>query len=114
MDAPKLDLDEVFLDALEAVVLAALEWIGNGREARFRFFRRLLAVAEQAAVVGCSIHPPGRRVWGRPSARAPRAASAGSPYPTPQTAGRSVSATFAVLAARAVVPDAPGFEPFGR
>ena len=48
MDAPKLDLDEVFLDALEAVVLAALEWIGNDREARFRFFRRLLAAAEEA------------------------------------------------------------------
>jgi len=34
----------------EAVVLAALERIGDDREARFRFFRRLLAVAEEEAV----------------------------------------------------------------
>jgi hypothetical protein len=47
MDTPDLDLDEVFLDALEAVVLAALERIGDDLEARFRFFRRLLAVAEE-------------------------------------------------------------------
>jgi hypothetical protein len=50
MDAPDLDLDEVFLDALEAVVLAALERIGNDPAARFRLFRRLLVVAEEEAV----------------------------------------------------------------
>ena len=48
-DAPDLDLDEVILDALEAVVLAALERIGDDPVARFRFFQRLLAVAEEAA-----------------------------------------------------------------
>lgn len=46
MDAPDSDPNAVFLDAVEAVVLAALERIGNDREARFRLFRRLLAVAQ--------------------------------------------------------------------
>jgi hypothetical protein len=51
MDAPDLDhIDEAFLDAVEAVVLAALERIGDNPEARFRLFRRLLAVAEGEAV----------------------------------------------------------------
>jgi hypothetical protein len=50
MDAPDLDLDELFLDTLEAVVLAALEQIGDDPGARFRFFRRLLAVAEEETV----------------------------------------------------------------
>ena len=45
MDDPDHDLDEVFLDALGAVVLAALDRIGDDPEARFSFFRRLLAVA---------------------------------------------------------------------
>jgi hypothetical protein len=49
MDAPDLYADEVFLDALEAVVLAALERIGDGPAARFRFFRRLMAVAQEEA-----------------------------------------------------------------
>jgi hypothetical protein len=35
---------------VEAVVLAALERIGDDREARFRFSRRLLAVAEEEAI----------------------------------------------------------------
>jgi len=45
-----LDLDEVFLDAVEAVVQTALERTGDERETRFRFFRRLLAVGEEEAV----------------------------------------------------------------
>lgn len=49
MDNPDLDLDEVFPDAIEAVVPAALERIGDEPQARFRFFRRLLAVAEEEA-----------------------------------------------------------------
>ena len=49
MDTPDLNLDEVFLDAVEAVVLAAVEQIGDDPEARFRFFRRLLAVAQEEA-----------------------------------------------------------------
>jgi hypothetical protein len=49
MDAPDLDLDEVFLDALEAVVLAALKQIGDDHEALVRFFRRLLSVAQEEA-----------------------------------------------------------------
>ena len=49
MDIPDFDPDEVFLDALEAAVLAALERIGDNPEARFRFFRRLLAVAQEEA-----------------------------------------------------------------
>ena len=50
MDTPDLDLDDVFLEAVETVVLAALERIGDDPEARFRFFRRLLAVADEEAV----------------------------------------------------------------
>jgi len=50
MDAPDLDPDEVFLDAVEAVVLAALECIGDDPEARFRFSRRLLDAAQQETV----------------------------------------------------------------
>jgi len=49
MDAPELDLDEVFVEALEAVVLAALERIGDNPTGRFKFFQRLLAVAEEEA-----------------------------------------------------------------
>lgn len=49
MDAPNLDLDEVFLNAVEAVGMAAFERIGDDPDARFRFFRRLLAVAEEEA-----------------------------------------------------------------
>jgi len=47
MDAADLDLDEVFIDALEAVVLAALGESGDDPDGRFRFFRRLLAVAQE-------------------------------------------------------------------
>jgi len=53
MDTPDLNLNEVFLevflDAVDAVVLAALERIGDDPQARFRFFRPLLAVAEEQA-----------------------------------------------------------------
>jgi hypothetical protein len=49
MDIPDLDLDEVFLGAVETVVLAALERTGDDPQARFRFFRRLLAVAQEEA-----------------------------------------------------------------
>jgi hypothetical protein len=52
MNAPDLDLDDLFLDAVEAGVLAALERIGDDPEARFRLFRLLLAVAEEEAVGG--------------------------------------------------------------
>ena len=38
------------LDPVGAVVLAAPERIGGDPEARFRFFRRLLAVAQEEAV----------------------------------------------------------------
>jgi hypothetical protein len=50
MDASDLDLDDVFLEVLETVVLAALERIGDDPETRFRLFRRLLAVAEEETV----------------------------------------------------------------
>lgn len=49
MDAPDLDLDEVFLDAVDAAVLAALERMGDDPDARFIFFRLLLAVAQEDA-----------------------------------------------------------------
>ena len=45
-----LNLDDLFLDAREVVVLAALKQIGDDPEARFRFLRRLLAVEEDEAV----------------------------------------------------------------
>jgi len=50
MDVSDLDADEVFLDAVETAVLAALERIGDDPQTRFRFFRRLLAVAEEEAI----------------------------------------------------------------
>jgi hypothetical protein len=50
MTAPDLDLNDLFLDAAEAILLADLEQIGDDPGARFRFFRRLLAVAEEEAV----------------------------------------------------------------
>ena len=37
--------DDVFLDAVDAVVLDALARIGDDPRARFAFFKRLLAVA---------------------------------------------------------------------
>lgn len=49
MDVPDLDADEEFLDAVEAAVQAALERIGDDTQARFRFFRGLLAVAQEEA-----------------------------------------------------------------
>lgn len=49
MDTPDFDPNEVFLDALEAAVLAALERIGDYPETRFRLFLRLLAVAREEA-----------------------------------------------------------------
>jgi len=49
MDDTDLDLDELFLDALDAVVLAALERLGDDPDARFAFFRRLLEVARHVA-----------------------------------------------------------------
>jgi hypothetical protein len=41
--------DDEFFDAVDTIVLAALDQIGNDPEARFRLFRRLLAVAADAA-----------------------------------------------------------------
>ena len=49
MNSPDLDLDELFLDAADTVILAALERIGDDPQARFQLFRRLLAVAQEAA-----------------------------------------------------------------
>lgn len=49
MDTPYFDPDDVFLEAVDAVVQAALERIGDDPEARFKFFRRLLAVAQEEA-----------------------------------------------------------------
>jgi hypothetical protein len=46
---PGLNLDEVFLDAVETVVLAALERIGDYPDARYALFRRFLAVAQDSA-----------------------------------------------------------------
>jgi hypothetical protein len=46
MATPDLDADEVSLDAVDAVVRAALERIGDDPEARFSFFRRLLTVSD--------------------------------------------------------------------
>lgn len=51
MDALDLDADDLFLDALEAVVLTALDRIRDDPEARFRLFRRLLTAAEEEGVV---------------------------------------------------------------
>jgi len=50
MDTPDLDAADLFLGAVDAVVLAVFERIGEDADARFRFFRRLLAVAEEEAV----------------------------------------------------------------
>ena len=48
MDDIDPDLDELFLDAVDAVVLAAFERIGDNPDGRLRFFRELLAVARAA------------------------------------------------------------------
>jgi hypothetical protein len=40
--------DYLFLDAVDAIVLDALARIRNDPKARFRFFRRLLAVPQAA------------------------------------------------------------------
>jgi|APFre7841882724_1041349.scaffolds.fasta_scaffold139466_2 hypothetical protein len=47
MDEPTQD--ELFLDAVDAVVLDALARIGDDPKARFAFFKRLLAVAQEVA-----------------------------------------------------------------
>jgi hypothetical protein len=47
MDDPTQD--ELFLDAVDAIVLDALAMIGDDPRARFAFFKRLLAVAREAA-----------------------------------------------------------------
>jgi len=39
--------DDLFLDAVDTLLLAALQQIGNDPGARFRLFRRLLAVAQE-------------------------------------------------------------------
>jgi hypothetical protein len=41
--------DEIFLDAADHILLEALTAIGNDPNARFAFFRRLLAVVQEAA-----------------------------------------------------------------
>jgi hypothetical protein len=47
MDEPTQD--ELFLDAVDAIVLDALARIGDDPRARFAFFKRLLAVAQEVA-----------------------------------------------------------------
>jgi len=41
--------DDLFLDAVDAIVLDALARIGADPRARFAFFKRLLAVAQEVA-----------------------------------------------------------------
>lgn len=48
MDDPTTD-DGLFLDAADAIVLDALARIGDDPKARFTFFRRVLAVAQEVA-----------------------------------------------------------------
>ena len=41
--------DDLFLDAVDAIVLDALARIGDDPTARYAFFKRLLAVAQEVA-----------------------------------------------------------------
>ena len=41
--------NDLFLDAVDAIVLDALARIGNDPRARFAFFKRLLTVAQEVA-----------------------------------------------------------------
>jgi len=85
--------DDLFLDALEAIVIGALVRIGDDPPARFAFFKRLLACAEGRqgiAVIdrcglcdspigrhgrahlnlsGCAVHPARCMAVARPSRR---------------------------------------------
>ena len=45
----ELTQHELFLDAVDAIVLDALARIGNDPRARFAFFKRLLTVAQEVA-----------------------------------------------------------------
>jgi hypothetical protein len=47
MDEPTQD--DLFLDAVDAIVLDALARIGDDPQARFAFFKKLLAVAQKEA-----------------------------------------------------------------
>jgi hypothetical protein len=47
MEAHDLDVDALSLDAVDTVLLATLEQLGDDPEARFGFFRRLLEVARE-------------------------------------------------------------------
>jgi hypothetical protein len=47
MDEPTQD--ELFLDAVDAIVLDALARIGDDPRARFAFFKRLMAVVQGVA-----------------------------------------------------------------
>jgi hypothetical protein len=58
MDRPDLDLDEVFLGAMEAVVRAAPERIGDDPDARFEFFWRWLRRRLAARTCRSRLHPP--------------------------------------------------------
>jgi hypothetical protein len=60
MDEPTLDA--LFLDAADAIVLYALARIGNDPRARFAYFKRLLAVAQEEAGGARSVKS-GRRLW---------------------------------------------------
>jgi hypothetical protein len=49
LDDADLDADDLFLDAVNAIVLDALARIGDDPRARFAFFKRLMAVAQEVA-----------------------------------------------------------------
>jgi hypothetical protein len=70
LETRDLDLDDVFLDALEAVVLATLRRIGDDPQARLRFFRRILAVAQGVAAEGAA-RPDPRGNFSSETARRP-------------------------------------------
>jgi hypothetical protein len=42
--------DDLFLDAVDAIVLDALAIIGNDPRAKYAFFKRLLAVAQEVSM----------------------------------------------------------------
>jgi hypothetical protein len=49
MDIPDLGADELFLDAEDAIVLDVPARIGDDPRAKFAFFKRLLAMAQDVA-----------------------------------------------------------------
>ena len=45
--------DELFLDAVDTIVLDVLQQLGNDPDARFAFLRRLLVVAQETVAGPC-------------------------------------------------------------